>query len=68
MIDAVEHNFETKEEAKKVAKWIDYHVGIEYEITYDDNGEEGSMVIFGMEAEEFEAFMDFLQREGYINA
>ena len=61
----IEHNYNLKAEKEEVCEWVDA-LNIEYEITECDESECGTIVVFDMEMYEFQDFMDYLRKQGYV--
>jgi hypothetical protein len=53
-------------DCKKVAKFIDDKIGIDYEITYEDNTNEtgGSVVVFDIEYDEYQRIRKYISTHG----
>jgi len=62
----IEHNFNSRVECNMVKAWIDENIGIEYEVTFEDDNQHGTIMVFDMEYEEFEEFKSYLHNNSFI--
>ena len=62
-LDVIQHDFKMRAEKEEVCEYIDKEIGVDYEV---DGDAEGTITIYGMEHDEFEAFMGWLIRQGFV--